>query len=200
KNLRYFSMDIETIKIYGTVFFLVMLGFKKIKDVIFDFKTSKFKVLEQALSSGCLSELDKEYIKSIASKEQFRLATGLDANERFRRIATEIDLDDSIDISMRQIALSKKFLKIIDGKIKVAITKKEMRKAKIDMFFGGSEMVISCVLIFSSLPLALYYQYSDAVFSLCIGLYFGLLGIVTVLGSRAAFIAMKIESELEKFS
>ncbi|WP_172562933.1 hypothetical protein [Vibrio furnissii] len=181
------------------IFLLACFSYRPVRELLREHKQNKSKLLKQALDCEVIKGMEKEYIRSLMVKEQFGLATGLWADEKFRQLAVKIDLDKEVNISMRQIVLAKEHLEISEecNSFAIKLTKGERLKSRLDDIFGKACLFIGICLILLSLVSFVFIGWQSVAF-LLLGVYLIFIAFFSAALSKPASIAQQIEPELEK--
>ncbi|WP_186592545.1 hypothetical protein, partial [Vibrio cholerae] len=160
-------------------------------------KRSRYKSLKGNIDSGCLEPNETEYLSKLAAREQFWLATGLWADSSFRKLAIDVDSDEDINVTFRQIVLAKEHITERDGIFIVSVSKSDRFKAKFDTWFSNISMFMSlCCFLFSFAAVLIVGW--NAFILIAFSIYFAFLGILSASSSIHTNVAIRITPELEK--
>ncbi|EOW9323904.1 hypothetical protein [Vibrio cholerae] len=181
------------------VFILAFASLRPLNEFLRENKQSKSKFLQQALDCEVIDGEERDYIKSLMVKEQFGLATGLWADDKFRKLAIKIDLDRNSNIDMKQIILAKGYLKICENSdcFTITITEKERQQSKIDGVIGMVFFLLGLFSILLSIFSFIYLGWK-CLFFLLFSIYFIFIAVCYGALARPVSVAKAMESKLEK--
>ncbi|EMC4027220.1 hypothetical protein VDT04_003547 [Vibrio cholerae] len=176
---------------------LAVFSIRPILHFLYEMKRSRYKSLKGSIDSGCLEPNETEYLSKLAAREQFWLATGLWADSSFRKLAIDVDSDEDINVTFRQIVLAKEHITERDGIFIVSVSKSDRFKAKFDTWFSNISMFMSlCCFLFSFAAVLIVGW--NAFILIAFSIYFAFLGILSASSSIHTNVAIRITPELEK--